>query len=83
MTREQRQIKVSGAGQFYRSDYTKSVIIVPRNPASSEAESAMISSSDSVGAQTPPDLSDIVMPMDESWFFSQDFWFDEGLIQWQ
>jgi hypothetical protein len=55
---------------------------VPRNPASSEVESATIRGSDSVGGQTPPELGDLVMPMDESWFFSQDFCFDEGLIQW-
>jgi hypothetical protein len=68
---------------IYLSDYTNGVVILPSTPASSEVKSDAISRWDSVGGQTLPELGDLVMPMDESWFFSQDFHFDEGLIQWQ
>jgi len=80
--REERQFKVSCASQLYLSDYTKVVVIVPRTPASIEVESVTVNSLDSVGGQTLSDLGDLIMPMDEGWFFSQDFDFDEGLIQW-
>ncbi|KAE9372615.1 hypothetical protein N431DRAFT_439694 [Stipitochalara longipes BDJ] len=56
--------------------------VMPRTPVTSEVESATVSREDSVGHQTLPELGDFVMPMDESWF-SQDFCFDEGLIEWQ
>jgi len=79
----QPQIKVSDASQVFLSDYTNGVVIVPRTAASSEVESATVSNSDSVGGQTLPELGDLIVPMDESWFFSQDFCFDEGSIQWQ
>jgi hypothetical protein len=65
---------------IYLSDYTNGVVILPSTPASSEVESDAIGRWDSVGGQTLPELGDLVMPMDESWFFSQDFHFDEGLI---
>lgn len=67
----------------YLSSYTNSVVILPSAPDSNEVESDAISRWDSVGGQTLPELGDLVMPMDESWFFSQDFHFGEGLIQWQ
>lgn len=68
---------------IYLSDYTNGVVILPNTPACSEVESDAVSRWDSVGGQTQtlPELGDLVMPMDESWFFSQDFHFDEGLIQ--
>lgn len=68
---------------IYLSDYTNGVVILTSTLASSEVESDAIRRWDSVGGQTLPELGDLVMPMDESWFFSQDFHFDEGLIQWQ
>jgi hypothetical protein len=68
---------------IYLSDYTNGVVILPSTPASSAVESDAICRWDPVGGQTLPELVDLVMPMDESWFFSQDFHFDEGLIQWQ
>ena len=67
----------------YLSDYTNGVVIMPSTPASNEVESDAISRWDSAGGQTLSELGDLVMPMDESWFFSQNFDFDEGLIQWQ
>jgi len=68
---------------IYLSDYTNDVVILPSTPASNGVESDATSRWDSVGGQTLPELGDLVVPMDESWLFSQDFHFDEGLIQWQ
>ena len=66
---------------IYLSDYTNGVVILPSTPSSSEVESDAISRWNSVGGQTLPEFGDLVMLMDESWFLSQDFHFDEGLIQ--
>jgi len=73
---------VSGAIQLFQSSYTNGVVVMARSPVRSEVESATASGSDSVEGQALPELGDLVMPMDESWF-SQDFYFDEGLIEWQ
>jgi hypothetical protein len=39
----------------------------------------------SAAGQTLPETTEFAdpVPMDESWFFSQDFYFDDSIIQWQ
>lgn len=68
---------------IYQSYNTNGVLIVPRTPARTEVESPTVDSLYSAGGQTMPDLGNHVIPMDESWFFPQDFCFDENLIPWQ
>jgi hypothetical protein len=49
-------------------------------PASSAIKSDAISRWDLVEGQTLPELVNLIIPIDKSWFFSQDFHFDKGLI---
>ena len=80
---------------LYLIHYANGVIIAAREQVDSNVKStpaggsgslafSMAFDSSSVG-QTLPEISELVdlVPMDESWLVSQDFFFDDSIIQWQ
>jgi hypothetical protein len=66
-----------------RAPVSSDVRITPTSGLSSLTFSTAFDSN--LEGQTLPEISELVdfAPMDESWYFSQDFCFDDGIIQWQ
>ncbi|KAF4629417.1 hypothetical protein G7Y89_g8733 [Cudoniella acicularis] len=74
-----RGVTTQTAGALFSSNIENT----PAGGSSSLATSMAFDSNS--GAQILPEISEFNDPlqMDESWFVSQDFYFDDGIIQWQ